>query len=116
MKPTGVAALRHHVVMARTVRWLVGAGVVVLAGVALALLPVSGTFDSESFTCGTPFHYDNSGGYAGSLAFANCNERREGRQVPAAGLILVGLGIGVFLTARGRGSDTRLVVESPRVS
>ena len=101
--------------MVRTVRWLVGAGVVLLAGVALALLPLSGTFDSESFTCGTPFHYDNSGGYAGSQGFADCNERREGRQVPAAGLILVGLGIAVFATARGkRRSDTRTVVESLR--
>jgi hypothetical protein len=99
--------------MVRTVRWLVAAGVVLLAGVVLALLPVSGTFDSESFKCGTPFRYDNSGGYAGSQGFADCNERREARQIPAAGLILIGLGIGVFVAARGkRRSDARTVAES----
>jgi hypothetical protein len=99
--------------MIRTERWLVAAGIVLLAGVVLAQLPVSGTFDSESFKCGTPFHYDNSGGYAGSQGFADCNERREARQIPAAGLIVIGLGVGVFSTARGkRRSDSRAVAES----
>jgi drug/metabolite transporter (DMT)-like permease len=95
--------LRHHVVMVHRTRWLIVAGVLLLAGVVLALVPVSGTFDSERFHCGTPFHYDNSGGYAGSEGFADCTSRREALRYPAAGLIIAGLGIGGAAFARGRG-------------
>jgi hypothetical protein len=98
--------------MVHRARWLITAGVLLLAGVVLALVPVSGTFDSERFHCGTPFHYDNSEGYAGSEGFADCTRRREALRYPAGGLLLVGLGFGAFAFARSRSraaQETRAV-------
>lgn len=81
------------------------------------MLPVAGTFDSESFHCGTAFHYDNTGGYAGSPGFAACNSRREARRAPASGLILIGLGIGVFAIVSGkRRSDAGTAANSHPVT
>ncbi len=102
--------------MVLRVRWLIAAAVVLLAGAVLALLPVRGTFDSESFHCGTAFHYDNSEGYAGSSEFAACNSHREARKAPASGLILIGLGIGAFASVSGKKrADARTAVNSSLV-
>ena len=103
--------------MARSVRWFVVAGVLLLAGAVIALVPVPGTFDSESFHCGTAIRYDNSEGYAGSQGFADCDENRRALRFPAGGLMLVGLGIGTFqMGSASRRSRAQRAASSQPVS
>jgi hypothetical protein len=65
---------------------VVAAALAVLSALAFALTPASGTFDSESYTCGTAFHFDSQG-YEGAPGFAACDEERKSRRVPAIGLL-----------------------------
>jgi hypothetical protein len=64
----------------------VAASVAVLSALAFALTPASGTFDSESYTCGTAFHFDAQG-YEGAPGFTACDEERKSRRLPALGLL-----------------------------
>ncbi len=72
-------------------RVLLGLALLLLAGgVVVGVAPVHGTFESEDFTCGSPFRADRSQGYDGSPEFAECDSTRRSRAPLAAACIAVG--------------------------
>lgn len=96
----------------RHVVWAVVALILVLGGAAVGLGAVPGSTEGETFTCGSPFSYDNSGDYAGTGGFAACDHIRRSRQPLAIGAIGLGLGVGAFALWAGR-ERTRDPVSSP---
>jgi hypothetical protein len=62
----------------------------VLVGSVYGFISVGGSYEGESFTCGSPFNYDNSEGYRGSSDFDDCNSTREGRLPLTLGIIGLG--------------------------
>ena len=75
------------------------------SGCVLGFKPVPGMFGGESFTCGSAFIYDNSGGYRGSDGFATCNEERKSRLAPASCLILCGFLLGGLVVRAAQKQD-----------
>jgi hypothetical protein len=90
---------------------LVVAVLLSLASLILALTPVRGSTEGETFHCGTPFAYADSGNYAGTLGFIACDDRRHERAVLA--ILGLALGAGVAASAgiwsyRSRRADARI--------
>jgi hypothetical protein len=83
--------------------------VLLLAGLIMGFFPVSGTFDSESFRCGSPFVVAaDDGGYGGTEQYEACDRERRHFRWPALGSLVLGIGLlaGTTTLAR-RLSDER---------
>jgi hypothetical protein len=74
------------------------------SGLLIGLVPVGGTFDSESFTCGSSFFADAGTGYEGTEQYDACD--RERSHLRWIALTNVALGI-VLLGAVSSGARTR---------
>jgi hypothetical protein len=85
--------------------WIVAAVVLICAALMIGSRPVSGIFDSESFTCGSPFlATSDDQGYGGTEPYDACLRQREHLRWIAAGSLAAGVTLlGVVATsARAR--------------
>jgi hypothetical protein len=70
------------------------ATLLLLAGLFMGFFPVSGTFDSESFRCGSPFVVAaDDGGYGRTEQYKACDRERRHLRWVALGSLLLGLGL-----------------------
>jgi hypothetical protein len=77
------------------------------SGLLIGLMPVGGTFDSESFTCGSSFLATDGTGYEGTEQYAACDrERSHLRWIASANVALGAVLLGaVSAGARRRSQD-----------
>ncbi len=65
--------------------------VLICAAVGIGFLPVSGTYDSESFSCGSPvLGVQDDGGYGGTEVYEACDRERVHRRWFALGALVLG--------------------------
>lgn len=73
---------------------LLGAVTLIGCGLVVGFHRVAGTYDNESFQCGSPFAYDNSEGYGGTDEFEDCNRTRKIGLPLALGSLALGIAVG----------------------
>lgn len=85
------------------------ASLLVLGGLALGMLQVSGTYDSEDFSCGSAFvPAGGDSGYEATTEYASCDHSRRILLIVSLGALGLGFGVGGVaygMVARCRSQD-----------
>lgn len=83
-------------------------GVLVFAGIAIGLVPVTGSYDSEGFHCGLPLAFgaplQHETGYEGTPEWSSCTAKRNGLTGLSTAILGAGLVAGVVARSSRRKS------------